>query len=345
MSFDIGFILVQNGVANGALYALLSLALVLVFSVTRIVFVPIGEFVSFGALTLAAFQDGKVPQIAWFVPLLGACGGALRCWSEREGLSGRDFLRVALLYVVCPVMTLGLSVAFRSSAMPVWLAILLTVLLLSQLGVYIYDLVYRPLVEGSVLVLLIVSVVLHVLMVNVGLLLFGAEGSRSPALLSAGLEIGSLRVDGQSIAIVAITAALIVLLYGFFGRTLLGKALRATAVNRLGSQLMGVSPAVCGRFALVIATSIGALCGILISSTTTIYYDTGFLIGLKGFVSAIIGGMISYPLAALGGLIVGQIESFASFQASALKEVIVFTMIIPVLLWRSFRTVTVEDDE
>ena len=70
---------------------------------------------------------------------------------------------------------------------------------------------------------------------------------------------------------------------------------------------------------------------------TTIYYDTGFLIGLKGFTAAIIGGLASYPVAALAALAVGVLESFSSFWASAFKEVIVFTAIIPVLLWRSLR--------
>jgi branched-chain amino acid transport system permease protein len=83
----------------------------------------------------------------------------------------------------------------------------------------------------------------------------------------------------------------------------------------------------------------------LIAPITTIYYDTGFLIGLKGFVGAIIGGLASYPIAAAGALIVGLLESYSSFWASAYKEVIVFTLIIPVLLWRSLRTHHVEEEE
>ena len=78
---------------------------------------------------------------------------------------------------------------------------------------------------------------------------------------------------------------------------------------------------------------------------TTVYYDTGFLIGLKGFVAAIIGGLASYPIAAAGALVVGLLEAFSSFWASAYKEVIVFTLIIPVLLWRSLTTQHVEDEE
>jgi branched-chain amino acid transport system permease protein len=76
-----------------------------------------------------------------------------------------------------------------------------------------------------------------------------------------------------------------------------------------------------------------------------VYYDSGFLIGLKGFVGAIIGGLGSYPIAAAGAVLVGLLESFSSFWASALKEVIVFTLIIPVLLWRSLTSKHVDEGD
>ena len=88
---------------------------------------------------------------------------------------------------------------------------------------------------------------------------------------------------------------------------------------------------------IALAAFLGALSGLLIGPTTTIFYDSGFLVGLKGFVAAIFGGLASYPASAVGALLVGVLESFSSFYASAFKEVIVFTLILPVLLWRSFQ--------
>ena len=85
------------------------------------------------------------------------------------------------------------------------------------------------------------------------------------------------------------------------------------------------------------AAFVGALSGLLIGPTTTVFYDSGFLIGLKGFVAAVFAGLSSYPLALVGALGVGLLESFGSFWASAFKEVIVFGSILPVLLWRSLR--------
>ena len=134
-------------------------------------------------------------------------------------------------------------------------------------------------------------------------------------------------------------------MYFFFERTIVGKALRATAINRVGARLMGIPTALSGDLSFALAALIGAVSGLLIAPVTTIYYDTGFLIGLKGFVAAIVGGLSSYPLALAGALLVGQLESFSSFWASAFKEVIVFTLIIPVLWWRSLHTHHVEDEE
>ena len=124
-----------------------------------------------------------------------------------------------------------------------------------------------------------------------------------------------------------------------------GKALRATAINRVGARLMGIPTGLSGDLSFALAGLIGAVSGLLIAPLTTVYYDTGFLIGLKGFVAAIVGGLASYPLALGGALLVGQLESFASFWASAFKEVLVFTLIIPVLWWRSMRSRHVEDEE
>ena len=89
---------------------------------------------------------------------------------------------------------------------------------------------------------------------------------------------------------------------------------------------MGISSGSAGRLSFTMAAFIGALSGLLIGPTTTVFYDSGFLIGLKGFVAAVFAGLSSYPLALVGALGVGLLESFGSFWASAFKEVIVFAL-------------------
>jgi branched-chain amino acid transport system permease protein len=186
-----------------------------------------------------------------------------------------------------------------------------------------------------VLVLLIVSVGVHFALTGLGLFFFGAEGYRNPSFWDQRFNAGPLTFSGQTLIIFLAAAALIVSLWLFFERSLYGKALRATAVNRLGARLMGISTDTAGELTFTMAAFIGALSGLLIGPTTTVFYDSGFLIGLKGFVAAVFAGLSSYPQALIGALAVGLLESFGSFWASSFKEVIVFGSIIPVLLWRS----------
>src|SRR6202042_1336799 len=171
------------------------------------------------------------------------------------------------------------------------------------------------------------------------------EGHRGPPIVNTAFGVGPLRFSGQSIAVYVLTVAFIVGLWLFFDFTLYGKALRATAVNRLGARLVGIRTSLSGQLAFLMASLIGAISGILIVPITTLYYDTGFLIGLKGFIAAIIGGLVSYPLTAIAALVVGIVEAFSSFYASNFKEVIVFTLILPVLVLRSLAAPTVEEEK
>ena len=152
-------------------------------------------------------------------------------------------------------------------------------------------------------------------------------------------------ITGQSMVVVGVAFVLVVLMFLFFERSIIGKALRATAMNRVGARLMGIPTDLSGDMSFALAALIGAVSGLLIAPLTTVYYDTGFLIGLKGFVAAIVGGLASYPIALLGALLVGQLEAFSSFWASAFKEVLVFTLIIPVLAWRSIYAPYHEESE
>ena len=344
MDLSIAALLAQDGVTNGAIYALLALALVLVFAVTRVIWVPSGEFVAFGTLTLAALQLGKTPGTVGLLAAMAVVAGLMETASAlRRGEASR-LPRRLLLWTAVPLAIAGAVAAVAPLELPLPVQILATLAAVTALGPLLYRIAFQPVAEASVLVLLIVSVAVHFVLVGFGLWFFGAEGSRTPPFSAASFSIGAVNVSVQSLLVVATSVFLIFALYLFFGRTLYGKALRATALNRAGARLVGVSPNFAGALTFTLASLLCAFSGVLIGPITTIYYDSGFLISLKGFVGAIIGGLSSYPLAAAGSLLVGLIESFSSFWASAFKEVIVFTLIIPVLLWRSL-TSTHHDEE
>ncbi|QTD46971.1 branched-chain amino acid ABC transporter permease [Ottowia testudinis] len=342
MDLQIALMLVQDGIVNGAIYALMALALVLVFSVTRVIFIPQGEFVAYAALAMAALQTGKLPPLLWM--LLGMAALCLAVEAARQARGAEVDWKSTLFWAVAlPALAALMLLVVKPQAM--WLQVLAVLLLVTPMGPLVYRLAYRPLAHATVLILLIVSVALHLAMVGLGLFFFGAEGSRTDAFSEARWDVGGLTITGQSLVILGVTALLVVAMYFFFERTIVGKALRATAINRVGARLMGIPTALSGDLSFALAALIGAVSGLLIAPVTTVYYDTGFLIGLKGFVAAIVGGLSSYPLALAGALLVGQLESFSSFWASAFKEVIVFTLIIPVLWWRSLNTHHVEDEE
>ena len=338
MDFSIASILMLDGVTNGAIYALLGLAIVLIFAVTRVIFIPQGEFVAYGALTLALLQLGRVPGTVWLLLALAVIAAVLDVAAAvRRGGPLGAALAGAARTLALPVVVAGVTVWAAPLKLPLVLQSLLTLAIVTPLGPLVYRLAFEKLADATVLVLLIVSVGTHFALTGFGLVFFGAEGFRNPSFWDARFSAGALSLSGQAIIIFAVSLALILGLFLFFERTLRGKALRATAVNRLGARLMGISTSAAGRLSFGLAAFIGALSGLLIGPTTTLFYDSGFLIGLKGFVAAIFGGLSSYPLAAAGAVFVGLLESFGSFYASAFKEVIVFTIIIPVLLLRSFQ--------
>ena len=339
MDSSIASILLLDGLTNGAIYALLGLATVLVFTVTRVIFIPQGEFVAYGALTLAILQTGKIPGTVWLLlimALVAALMDATLVWQrQRDALAA---LKAGLKTLIVPALVAGVTAWAAPQQFPLALQAMLSVAIVTAFGPLVYRVAFQSLEDATPLVLLIVSVGVHFAMTGLGLLFFGAEGFRNPPFWELRLTLGPVTLSGQTIITFLTSLSLITLLWLFFERSLYGKALRATAVNRLGARLMGISSHASGQLSFAMAALIGALSGLLIGPSTTVFYDSGFLIGLKGFVAAVIAGLTSYPGAMLGALFVGVVESFGSFWASAFKEVIVFTLILPILLWRSLQS-------
>jgi branched-chain amino acid transport system permease protein len=345
MTGDIFLWLTQDGVTNGAIYALLSLALLLVFAVTRVIFVPQGEFITFAALSLALLESGRTPGTIYILVFGGLAAAAIEAFGALRERAWRRLPRIALLYLVLPVAVAALVVWAAPRKLDQWLLVLLALAMVVPLGPIVYRIAYQPLANASVLVLFIVSMAVHYVLTGLSLVFFGGEGLRTRPFSEAKFKLGVVEISAQSVWVVVASVLLILLLWLLFERTIYGKALRATAMNRVGARLVGIPTVLTGHLSFLLAAFIGAISGILIAPITTLYYDTGFLIGLKGFVGAILGGMGSYPLAALGSVAVGLLESFSSFWASAFKEAIVFTLIIPMLVWLSLRSRHVEEDE
>lgn len=335
MDGQIALALLQDGLTTGAIYVLLAVGLLIVFSTTRVIFIPQGDLVSYAALTLATMIEHRMPGTIWLLD--GLCAVALGL-----GLA-RGRVRSLLTYGAVPAaLTLACWTASRYGA-PVPLMMLLAIAVVTAIGPLLYRFAYEPLGESSILPLLIVSMALHFVLIGISLYGFGAEGFSTPALTDASFEVGSAEISGQSLCIWLVCLVMVGALRWFFVRTLYGKALRAAASSRLGARLVGVDHALSGRAAFALASGAAAISGVLIGAITPLSYDTGFEIGLKGFVAAVIGGLASYPLAAAGALLVGVLESFSGFWASEYRNIIVFSFLIPVLIWLSLVRGSPED--
>ena len=345
MDWNVALYLGQNGVTLGAVYALAALALVLVFLATRVVFLAQGELMTFGAMALVALHAGVVPRLVWLVVVLGLMATALDAWQALRLRQAARLPAIAMLNLAWPLGALAAVYLLPLHALAYGWQIALAVFVTVPLGPLLYRLIYQPVAHASMLTLLLLSVALHVALTSLALYLFGPEGVKVVPFTDGSFQLAGLPVEAQTLWIIGLSVLLSIGLFVFFRFSIYGKALRAAAVSHTGAQLVGISTEFAGKTAFMLAAFIGALSGILIASTTIIYYDSGFVIGLKGLVAAIVGGLGSYPLAVAGSLFVGLTESFSSFWASAFKDVIVFGMIIPVLMWRSLGTRHIEEED
>ena len=312
-------LLLLDGVQNGVIYGLLALAMVLVFAVTRVILVPIGELMMFAPLSFVWLQEGKLPGTLWLALALGVL------WALLERGRGRGL----------PLLGgMGLLLLFLLAQGSPALAYLAALLLVVYLGVATYRVFFQPMREATVLALLIMAVGLHVAYQGLGLVFFGPEQFRPDPLLQGEVVVG---LTWQGVLVLAFALLSAAALYLFFRRSLFGKALLAAAENRLGARLCGIRPEEAGMVAFAIAGLMAALSGLLLAPLINAAYFMGFMLGLKAFVAAILGGLVSYPVAFLGAVLVGLFESFTSFYASAYKEALVFLLLVPALFYQSLR--------
>jgi branched-chain amino acid transport system permease protein len=335
MNTTIGLLLLQDGLTTGFIYALLALSILLVFIVTRVLWVPAGDFLVFGALTLAVLQQGQIPGTVWLCGALGLTTAAVETFRSWRTGQWRSWPLVVGISLGTPLIVGGAVYLTAASKPALPIQIFFTLALIVPMGFMLYRVAFKEISDRSMLTLMFVAIAVHYALVGLGLVFFGSEGFRTPPFIPGRIDVGFTRISWQFTLVVAASALIMVALWLFMGRSLWGQALRAAAVNRFGARLVGIRTETAGALAFTLAALIGAFSGILIGPVTTLYYDSGFLVGLKGFVGTVVAGMVSFPLAVLGAIVVGIVESFSYFYASAFKEAIVFGLLIPFLLWRS----------
>jgi len=186
------------------------------------------------------------------------------------------------------------------------------------------------------LIQIIITISLSISLRGLALLIWGTEPVALPAFSGGGpLLVLGAAVNPQSLWILGLVALAVVGLHGFFELTYTGKVFRACEINRTGARLVGINPAALSCLAFAGSGALGAAAGIFITPVTLATYDMGFLLGVKGCVAAIIGGLNSAGGAVLGGLLLGILEAFgAGLVSSGLKDALSLLVLMGVLLWR-----------
>ncbi len=222
-------------------------------------------------------------------------------------------------------------------------AIIPTVIIVTLVGVILERATISPArARGAHIVTLIIITIGFTIAVRaIALLLWGTRAKIVPAFTNLqqtdvifrpfGLTLGA-----QSLWIWGTAALVLAALYYFFERTMMGKAFRACAINPRAAELMGINPGRMSLLSFALAAAVGAVGGIVFGAATRPQYDMGLVFGLKGFVAAIMAGMVNPLGAVLGGLILGVAENVGAGVTGlyGYKDLIAFVILILILLFR-----------
>src|SRR5437667_6647077 len=232
------------------------------------------------------------------------------------------------------VMLGGMLTVFLGLAgMPLAPAACLAIVVTVGVGLALHRFAVEPARGASAVVLIIITIGASIFLRGSAQVLFDKRFHSLPHWFgSEPIRVGGAAILPQSLVVLGGAVVIVVLLWGFIDRTLLGKAIVATAANRLAARLVGINTRVIVGFSFAISAAIGALAGILITPITLTSYDVGTLLALKGFAAAMLGGIGSAVGAVVGGVLLGLFEAFAAgYVSSQYKDAVAFLIILIVL--------------
>lgn len=235
------------------------------------------------------------------------------------------------------VMLGGMVTVFAAAAgVPLPLAALLAVVVAVTIGMLLHRLAIEPARGANAVTLIIITIGASILLRGLAATFFDKNFHSLPPLIGNDPWIvGGAALLPQSVVVLIGTLLIVALLWVFLTSTLIGKAMLATAANRLAAKLIGINTSAIVGLSFMLSAAIGAIGGILAAPITLTNYDVGTLLALKGFAAAMLGGM-GNPLGAVaGGLLLGLLEAFgAGYLSSQYKDAIAFLVILAVLFAR-----------
>ena len=234
------------------------------------------------------------------------------------------------------VMIGGMSTAaLIELGVPLPLSIVISIGIATAVGLLLEKLAIEPARNASVVTLIIITIGASILLRGLATLVWDKKIHRVPAFSGeAPLQLGAATLLPQVLWILGVSAAAVAALSWFFRRTLAGKAILAVSYNRLAAELMGISVRRTLAASFALSAALGALAGVLVAPIAFTSWDSGVMLGLKGFAAAILGGLGSSAGAVIGGLALGLLEALAAGTlSSAYKDVFAFLVILAALVF------------
>ena len=226
--------------------------------------------------------------------------------------------------------------ALQTLGLPMAAAIALAVILVTVIGIVFERLCISPLKKFSVQAAIFITLGASIFARGGAMVTWGKENHSLPAFSGQdSLPVLGAAVPYQVLWVVGVAALVTAALYWWFHRTLFGLAMRSCADNRLGALFVGINVRLMVSASFAMSAALGAAAGIVAAPLTFVSFDGGLILGIKGFVAAILGGSGSYLGAVLGGLALGALESLsAGYISSTYKDSIAFALLILILTLR-----------
>jgi branched-chain amino acid transport system permease protein len=221
-------------------------------------------------------------------------------------------------------------VALVNRGTPTPAAFVLTVVIVAGVGALLERAAIHPLRGSSPLAILILTIGASIALRGIALLIWGTDPFALPAFSSGPpFRVLGATIVRQGLWILGVAALVFAALWFFFTRTYAGSAVRACAISPRGARLMGIRVDRMFLLAFALSGALGATAGAVIAPMTYATYDMGLMLGLKGFVAAVLGGLVSAPGAIVGGFLLGILESFsAGLISSGYKDAVAFIILI-----------------
>lgn len=229
-----------------------------------------------------------------------------------------------------------LSAVLLSLGLPLPIAIALAIVATGLVGLIVEKVVIEPARNAEVVTLIIITIGASLTLRGLVQVWLG-KGNRAvpPFSGETPIRIFGASLLPQSLWVLGVALVIVVILGWFFTRTVLGKAMLATSYNKLAAQLVGINTKLILLLSFGLSAVLGAAGGIILAPITYTSYDVGIMLGIKGFVAAVLGGLGGGVGAVAGGLILGVTESMAAgYVSSAYKDAVPFVLILLILFFR-----------